>query len=149
MPLSPEEIEARRFLVALRGYDKDQVDAFLRDIAADYRDVLNKVETAQPGQSGPDPFEALGEEVASVVRAAAERVTELERLAAQEAAEAREQASHELAAAESRHAESERQAQAMRSQVEREVAEIRTRGAEDVRGVPRRRALRRLPLPDR
>lgn len=37
MPLPPEEIEFRRFLPAFRGYDRDEVETFLRAVAADYR----------------------------------------------------------------------------------------------------------------
>lgn len=39
MPFTPEEIEAKRFLVALRGYDKEEVESFLASVAADYREV--------------------------------------------------------------------------------------------------------------
>ena len=37
MPFAPHEIEHKKFVVALRGYEKDEVEAFLRAVAADYR----------------------------------------------------------------------------------------------------------------
>lgn len=40
MPFSPHEIENKEFLVAFRGYDRDEVRAFLRAAAADYRAAL-------------------------------------------------------------------------------------------------------------
>src|SRR5712664_3421493 len=47
VPLSPEEIESRDFLVDLRGYDKEQVHAFLKEVAADYRAVTAALAAAQ------------------------------------------------------------------------------------------------------
>ncbi|HEX2193263.1 MAG TPA: DivIVA domain-containing protein, partial [Acidimicrobiales bacterium] len=70
MPTSPEEWENKRFLVALRGYDKDQVDAFIREIAEEHRQLLQAFE-AHAGASDPqDPFTELGEQVAVIARAA-------------------------------------------------------------------------------
>src|SRR5947208_14833413 len=37
VPVSPEEIESKEFLVVLRGYDKDEVGSFLRAVADDVR----------------------------------------------------------------------------------------------------------------
>ena len=36
MSLTPDEIAAKEFLVGLRGYDKDEVRAFLQTVAAAY-----------------------------------------------------------------------------------------------------------------
>ena len=134
MPFSPEEIETRRFLVALRGYDKDQVDAFLRELAADYREVLTRAQVSEkiPASSALDPFQVLGEEVASVVRAAAERVNELAERAQREAGEAREAARQELEAAAEQRREGEQQAQKIRARPDREVAAVWVRAAEEV-----------------
>ena len=40
MPFAPHEIETKRFVVALRGYQTDEVEGFLRAVAADYRALL-------------------------------------------------------------------------------------------------------------
>ena len=37
MPFAPHEIEHKKFVIALRGYAKDEVELFLRAVAADYR----------------------------------------------------------------------------------------------------------------
>jgi DivIVA domain-containing protein len=37
VPFTPEEIDSKEFLITLRGYDKDEVKAFLKAVAADYR----------------------------------------------------------------------------------------------------------------
>lgn len=50
MPFPPEEIETKRFVPAFRGYDRDEVDAFLRSVAADYRKLLQR----RASQSSPD-----------------------------------------------------------------------------------------------
>jgi DivIVA domain-containing protein len=49
MPFAPHEIENKRFVVALRGYSTDEVDAFLRAVAADYRVALER-EAPQNGR---------------------------------------------------------------------------------------------------
>jgi DivIVA domain-containing protein len=58
--LTPDEIEGRDFSIALRGYEREEVDAFLRQVAADLRD----------DQAAPptDPFAGLGDEVATIMR---------------------------------------------------------------------------------
>ncbi len=55
MPLSPDDIERRQFLPALRGYDRDQVDAFLTEVAEDYRSLLRKFELFQKQQQAAPP----------------------------------------------------------------------------------------------
>jgi DivIVA domain-containing protein len=37
MPFAPHEIEHKKFVIAVRGYAKDEVESFLRAVAADYR----------------------------------------------------------------------------------------------------------------
>lgn len=50
MPFPPEEIETRRFVPAFRGYDRDEVETFLRAVAADYRKLLQRTSAPPPGQ---------------------------------------------------------------------------------------------------
>jgi DivIVA domain-containing protein len=40
MPFAPHEIENKRFVRAFRGYRTDEVESFLRAVAADYRTAL-------------------------------------------------------------------------------------------------------------
>jgi DivIVA domain-containing protein len=49
--LSPDEIEVKEFLVALRGYRTDEVRAFLKTIADELRSVQDELESLR--RSGP------------------------------------------------------------------------------------------------
>ena len=42
MAFTPEEVENKEFLTTMRGYDKEEVDAFLRAVAADYRETIRQ-----------------------------------------------------------------------------------------------------------
>ena len=54
MALTPEDIESKKFLVGLRGYDKDEVTAFLQEVATDYRSALDG-DGAAPSSNGARP----------------------------------------------------------------------------------------------
>jgi len=61
MPFRPDEIAVKEFLVRARGYDREEVAAFLRAVAADYREALAALETAQastPAPEAPAPLPA-------------------------------------------------------------------------------------------
>src|SRR5438270_13208084 len=61
MPFRPDEIAVKEFLVRARGYDREEVAAFLRAVAADYREALATLETAQastPAPEAPTPLPA-------------------------------------------------------------------------------------------
>ena len=84
----PEEILGRDFAVSLRGYDRDEVDAFLGAVAEAYRAVLDELdllrrqprpEPAPVAQEPPpapvvdiDALDELGAHVAHVLRSAEE-----------------------------------------------------------------------------
>ena len=141
MPLSPEEIKNRDFLVALRGYDKHEVETFLQDVADQYAELMAELALARQGgasasPSAADPFVDLGDHVASVMRAATEaaeqRQSDSEREAASILAAAREDAAHaaaearlELDAASELRAEAEREAAHLRATAREEVERIR------------------------
>ncbi|HVL04316.1 MAG TPA: DivIVA domain-containing protein, partial [Acidimicrobiales bacterium] len=141
MPLSPEEIQNRDFLVALRGYDKHEVETFLQDVADQYAELMEELALARQGgvsasPSAADPFADLGDHVASVMRAATEaanqRQSDTEREAASILAAAREDAEHaaaearlELDAASELRAEAEREAAHLRATAREEVERIR------------------------
>jgi len=129
MPFAPHEIENKKFVVALRGYQTDEVDAFLRAVAADYKAV---VERAKNGER-PQPAPASPELVVDI-----ERFWSAREVADQEAGEIRAAAEQE--AAEIR-AKAEREATELRAAVNTEAeacyAEI-ARQASELQEVERR-----------
>ena len=107
MPFAPHEIEQKKFVVALRGYQTDEVDGFLRAVAADYRAALEGHKS-----------EAIVAEVTQAVTATLQNadgkqefVRELERLL---------QTSRE---------EAEREARGLRERAEAQIAELRRAAA--------------------
>jgi len=100
MPFAPHEIENKRFVTALRGYSTDEVDAFLRVVAADYRNALDEIPASRAE--------------AAEIRAAADREAARIRAAAVEQANVAELRADALA-----------DAAAIRARAEREAAEIR------------------------
>jgi DivIVA domain-containing protein len=100
VPFAPHEIENKKFIVALRGYQTDEVDAFLRAVAADYRAALDAAREAaardsaerRPPERQPEPRDAAGlvAEIERVMGSARET-------AEQEAAEIRQSAEREAA----------------------------------------------------
>jgi DivIVA domain-containing protein len=66
--LTPEDVERPGFTIRPEGYDRDEVDVFLRDVA----------EQLRPKPSDPEkPFTAMGEEIGEllqVARAVADRI---------------------------------------------------------------------------
>ncbi len=124
MALTPEEIEGRQFPVVSTGYDRDQVDGFLAEVARSYRFAARNPGTRERPASSPagaapppppppplppagsppaarpsDSFERLGDEVADILRSA-QRLGESLRAAAEtEAADRRAAAELEIAEA--------------------------------------------------
>ncbi len=141
MPFSPEEIRSRGFVVALRGYDKVEVETFLQHVASQYEDLMAELELARvEGRSGSvvaaDPFADLGDHVTSVMRAATDAAAHLRTESEQEAAAVRTiaqqeaertllEARLELEAASELRAEAEREAAQLRAVAQEEVARIK------------------------
>jgi cell division initiation protein len=66
MPLTPDEVAGRKFTVVYaRGYARGEVDAFLADVASDYRAAIEKIALAAEEASNP---EIIGEEVAAILQ---------------------------------------------------------------------------------
>jgi len=59
MPFQPDDIARKQFLVRARGYDREEVAAFLRAVAADYEEALGAadVEAAEPAPQAQEPDE--------------------------------------------------------------------------------------------
>ncbi len=106
MPLTPEEIEARRFRLTQNGYDCESVDRFLSEIA----DALR---TPTPAVFGADEFGRMGQEIAAILRNARDS-----------AGAVRAEAEGHAAALRSR---AELEADDVRKQAETEAEEVRSR----------------------
>jgi DivIVA domain-containing protein len=138
MPVTPEEIRAQKFTLNLRGYEKEQVDTFLLQVAADYEAALAAIASAA------DPYGALGHEVSAVLRSAKESAEKLRREAEDESKTARQRASEE--AMEIRRQAAEEAAATLEGAREKAVAltaeaERRTRQADAEMKSARQRAL--------
>ncbi|MDQ3932256.1 MAG: DivIVA domain-containing protein [Actinomycetota bacterium] len=92
---TPEEIATRQFLIALRGYDRDEVTTFLGRVAEDYRSLVTRVQeletdlerasTAFTVSSDPlEAFRQLGEETTRILVAAEEAAIQLRQRAEEE-----------------------------------------------------------------
>ncbi len=87
MPITPEEVRNKDFSATLRrGYEKEQVDEFLALLADDYQKALDRAAAAS------DPFAAMGQQVADVMRTADAAAGELRRRAEEDAASYRKRA---------------------------------------------------------
>jgi DivIVA domain-containing protein len=88
--MEPEDIEGREFFVGLRGYDRDEVNQFLAELAAEHRALLDELQGNAP--VARDPFEDLGANVTAILRTANESATTITAEAEATATELREQA---------------------------------------------------------
>ncbi len=150
--LTPDEIAGRQFLVQLRGFDRDEVTAFLGRLAQELGELRARVDelTAEleaargaAAADGPDPaaaasdpsalFAEIGQQTARILEAANEAGGQLKR-------RAREQAESELATAQSRAAELLAEGERRRAGVESQLSSLaasRDRLADELRGVGR------------
>ena len=108
MPFAPHEIENKKFTIAMRGYQTDEVDGFLRAIAVDYR-ALQEQQALVQEQSFLDKAanQSTGRWMAEIERI----MTSTRETAEREAAELRVAAAAEVAA--------------IREAAERDAAELR------------------------
>jgi DivIVA domain-containing protein len=131
MSLTPDEIAAKEFLVGLRGYDKDEVRAFLRMVATSVEEHSAAAAVVPEPAPLPDPapepdplpirdyspspapaaapsseWADLGEEIAAVLRTAHEQAAGLK-------------------------AEAEAEADAIRARAEQDAAHLRAEAEQD------------------
>lgn len=141
MAISPEEIRSKDFLVALRGYDKDEVAAFLRLVADEHAEMVERLaqvdHQALGGDRRPaDAFAGLGDKVEVVLRTAADAAAQLRAQSEKEAGEVRaaavresqrviEAAQAELETAHGLRGEAEQEAAYIRAEAREEVARLR------------------------
>jgi DivIVA domain-containing protein len=150
MPLSADEIRIRRFAVGLRGYEREEVESFLVQVATDYQLALDAIAASDPygsvGQEVSDVLRYAQESARNVIQAANEEADRLLTEARNEALRVREDGSEEAATtletaqeeAVRLQAESERRAREMDGATERlrreaaeEAEEVRRRAEED------------------
>lgn len=139
--LTPEEIQSREFLVSLRGYDRDEVHAFLGRVAEQLAQTEAKATQlqqridrlkAQPGQAAvaeapapaqqvsPEPsamFAEIGKETQRILEAAQEAGQQIQR-------KARQEADRDLQAARSQAAKLIAEGERRREHTERIVSEL-------------------------
>lgn len=108
--MSPEQIAGKRFVVALRGYDRDEVDAFLKEVADEVAGLLSGEPPGgeQPGHAAPveapsGGLEHFAEEIDTLIRSAV-------RVAGDIRARAEQAAAHMLETAERQVTDRQRQA---------------------------------------
>ena len=132
MPLTPEEIRQKSFkAVYKRGYDRDEVDAFLAQVAADYSAAIQKIAVAAEG--GIDSSEDIAAEVSEVLRVARESALRINQKARESAdgvlADAHQRANELTERAERQHAEArarvEAEARRMIELAEQRALELR------------------------
>ena len=122
MPFAPHEIENKRFVVALRGYQTDEVDAFLRAVAADYRAALEIAQSNTRSQRETNPeLIANIERFWSAREVADQEAAEIRAVAEQEAAELRAAVDREAA---DMRAAVEREAEAFYEEIARQATEL-------------------------
>ncbi len=137
MPFTAEEIENKEFLITLRGYDKDEVKAFLRAVAADFKAASDIPAPAAAEAGGGNAFEALGADIGHVLQVAKQSADTLKKKAEGDAAAMRKRAEEEAkslrdaasSAARRLTEEAERHSVQVRATAERE-AEDRTRDSQ-------------------
>jgi len=110
LPLSPDDIQNKEFDQAMRGYEKEQVRAFLNTVASDYRSALRL-----------GNYEAVGEEVGRILQTVNDSAAALRKKATAEAEEILNQA--------------EAEARSMRHSATEEAAKLKNQAEVEARGL--------------
>ncbi|CAN5692293.1 hypothetical protein BH24ACT26_BH24ACT26_22920 [soil metagenome] len=116
--VSVEAIETAEFSTSLRGYDKDEVDAFLRMVGAEHRRLLEAGRTVSNNQE--KPYHRLGADVGELLQHAKDSADALKRKAEEDCARMREEAKKSVAAAKEK---AEKHAQEIRKAAEYDASE--------------------------
>ncbi|MFN2611609.1 MAG: DivIVA domain-containing protein [Actinomycetota bacterium] len=123
--MEPEDIEQRDFMVSLRGYDRDEVDAFKREVTEEIRSLKQALEQKPAETSGPARSEAPAPAPAVDRSAALQHVGEQTSKILLAAEQAAEQIRVEAeAAAEKLSDETARTTSELKERTKREVAEL-------------------------
>lgn len=95
--LSPDDIELTTFHITAEGYDKDEVEVFLRAVASDVRALKRELESTQAGSHRP--LEALGQEMGALMQHAHDAAGQVRKSAETEAATVLQKAQHDASKA--------------------------------------------------
>ena len=126
MSLTPEQIDQKTFGRAADGLDPEEVAAFLREVAAEHRELLAAL---KEGLRRREPG-ALAEEVEDLMRTAGESAARITSQAEREARALRESAETEARMIRN---SAQSAADRLRREVQREVAEMRRAAEEESR----------------
>jgi DivIVA domain-containing protein len=131
--VSPDAIESAEFSTALRGYDKDEVDAFLRLIGSEHRRLLESSRATR--DNNEKPYQSLGADVGELLQHAKDAADGLRLKAEEDSARIREEAKKAAAGTRER---VDKEAQKIREAAEYDASQ-RTkdteRRLEDLRGI--------------
>ena len=152
--MTPEDIERRDFFVGLRGYDRDEVDAFLTEVAAQHRALLDELERYRNGAEATpapvDPISDVGASIAAILRTANEQAEQIVSQAHARAEETQQQAEQIVSQARARAEEIQQQAEEhathlrqeagqfaehLRSETEHEVTRLRDEASNEAERV--------------
>ena len=118
--MSAKDIERADFAVALRGYDRDEVDSYLRSLAEEHRRLNDELSSARRGSA--KPYHGLGADMGDLLQHAKDAADQLTRAAEEEAARTRAEAE---AAATATRDEADTAAATIREQAEADAAGTR------------------------
>jgi DivIVA domain-containing protein len=107
--LSAKDIERAEFSTSLRGYDRDEVDAFLSTVADDHRRLFEALESSR--RTADKPYHKLGVEMGELLQHAKDHADQLTRRAEEAAKQSRQEA--------------KRLANEMKEKAERKASEIK------------------------
>ena len=97
--MEPDEIEKREFLVSLRGYDRDEVDSFAKEVSQELRHLRDKLAAASADAAsssqapidspprGSQAYERVGEDTSKILLAAEQVGEQIREKARREASE--------------------------------------------------------------
>jgi cell division initiation protein len=107
--LSAKDIEHAEFSTSLRGYDRDEVEAFLRTVADEHRRLSEELDSSR--RTAEKPFHRLGADMGELLQHAKDSADQITKQAEEEAKQSRQEA--------------KQQATAIKEKAQREAAEIK------------------------
>lgn len=119
-----QDLTKVEFATALRGYDKEEVDTFLRELADEHNRLLTELATTK--RSAEKAYQEMGEEIGDLLQHAKDVADQMRKKAEEEAANTKETARR---AAERTVAEAENKADSLRRAAESDAI-VRVREAQ-------------------
>ena len=94
--MSAKDIERADFAVALRGYDREEVDAFLRQVAGEHRRLSEALDASQ--RNVDKPYQSLGSDMGELLQHAKDSADAIRRRAEEDGKQVRQEAKKDAAA---------------------------------------------------